>query len=100
MHIYVHAYTHTHTHIHTHVHTDTHTHTCKSVQTHMSKCTVLSIEDKITICECLDNGSFKREITYSYTSCFCDVFFNAKHSNRIGGPRTKTLILLTLQNYL
>ena len=30
------------------------------------KCTVLSIEDKITICECLDKGSSKREITDEY----------------------------------
>ena len=30
------------------------------------KCTVLSIEDKITICECLDKGSSKREITHEY----------------------------------
>ena len=30
------------------------------------KCTVLSIEDKITICECLDKGSSKREITNEY----------------------------------
>ena len=30
------------------------------------KCTVLSIEGKITICECLDNGSSKKEITCEY----------------------------------
>ena len=30
------------------------------------KCTVLSIEDKITICEFLDKGSSKREITHEY----------------------------------
>ena len=30
------------------------------------KCTVLSIEDKITICECLDKGSSKRETTHEY----------------------------------
>ena len=30
------------------------------------KCTVLSIEDKITICECLDNRSSKREVTHEY----------------------------------
>ena len=30
------------------------------------KCTILSIEDKITICEYLDKGSSKREITHEY----------------------------------
>ena len=30
------------------------------------KCTVLSIEDKLTICECLNNGSSKSEITCEY----------------------------------
>ena len=30
------------------------------------KHTVLSIVDKITICECHDNGSSKREIAYEY----------------------------------
>ena len=30
------------------------------------KCTVLSIGYKITICECLDNGSSKSEITCEY----------------------------------
>ena len=30
------------------------------------KGTVLSIEDKITICECLDKGSSKSEITHEY----------------------------------
>ena len=30
------------------------------------KCTVLSIEDKITICKCLEKGSYKREITNEY----------------------------------
>ena len=32
------------------------------------KCTVLSIEDKIAICKCLDKlkGSSKREITHEY----------------------------------
>ena len=30
------------------------------------KYTVLSIEDKITICECLDKGFSKREITNEY----------------------------------
>ena len=48
------------------------------------QCTVLSIEDKITICECLDRGSFKREITHEYdmaswlfqnSSCNCFYLF-------------------------
>ena len=30
------------------------------------KHTILYIEDKITICECLDKGSFKREIACEY----------------------------------
>ena len=30
------------------------------------KCTILSIEDKITIYKCLDKGSSKREITPEY----------------------------------
>ena len=30
------------------------------------KCTVLSIEDNIAICECLDKGYSKREITCKY----------------------------------
>ena len=30
------------------------------------KCTVLSIEDKIVVCECLDKEYFKREITCEY----------------------------------
>ena len=34
------------------------------------KRTVLSVEDKVTICECLDNGSSKSEIAHEYTiSC-------------------------------
>ena len=32
--------------------------------------TFLSVEDKITICECLDNGSSKSEITCEYFYLF------------------------------
>ena len=35
------------------------------------KRTVLSTEDKITICECLDKGSSKRKITCEYKITAC-----------------------------
>ena len=44
--------------------------------TAIHKCTVLSTEDKLTTCECLDNGSSKGEITCEYKVANCFYLFH------------------------